>query len=67
MGFMSYCRFENTTPELNACARSLEKGEVLNQYEEPYRQLLYEAAKRYIEAYENYEPGSASDDEDEED
>jgi len=56
MGFMSYCRFENTTPELNKCARALEDGEILNQYEEPYRKLLYQAALRYIEAYEEYEP-----------
>ena len=62
MGFMSYCRFENTTPELNACARALEKGDVLNQYEEPYRELLYKAALRYIEAYKEYEP--REDDED---
>lgn len=62
MGFMSYCRFENTTPELNACARALENGEILNQYEEPYRELLYKAALRYIEAYEEYEP--REDDED---
>ena len=56
MGFMSYCRFENTTPELNACARALENGEILNQYEEPYRELLYKAAQRYIAAYDEYEP-----------
>ena len=56
MGFMSYCRFENTTPELFACAEDLEKGKVLNQYEEPYRHRLYEAAKEYITAYENYVP-----------
>ena len=55
MGFMSYCRFENTTPELNKCARALEDGEILNEYEEPYRELLYNAALRYIDAYENYE------------
>lgn len=56
MASMSYCRFENTTPDLWACVRDLEDGKVLNQYEEPYRHRLYEAAKAYIEAYENYEP-----------
>lgn len=64
MGFMSYCRFENTTPELNACAGELESGKVLNGYEEHYRHALYEAAQRYIEAYENYEPREEDDDED---
>lgn len=63
MGFMSYCRFENTTPELWLCVGSLERGEILNEYEEPYRKRLYEAAKAYIEAYENYEPRD-DDDED---
>lgn len=62
MGFMSYCRFENTTPELNKCAAALEHGDVLNEYEEFYRHQLYSAAKRYIEAYDEYEP---RDDEDE--
>lgn len=64
MGFMSYCRFENTTPELWACAEDLENGKVLSPYEEPYRHRLYEAAKAYIEAYENYEPREDEDDED---
>ena len=64
MGFMSYCRFENTTPELNSCAAALERGEVLNQYEEPYRHSLYEAAKAYIKAYENYKPREDEEDED---
>lgn len=62
MASMSYCKFENTTPDLWACVDSLEKGEVLNQYEEPYRHQLYEAAKAYIEAYENYEPKEKDED-----
>lgn len=61
MGFMSYCRFENTTPELNKCAAALEDGETLNEYEQPYMELLYDAARRYIEAYENYEPRDEED------
>ena len=61
MASMSYCRFENTTPDLIACARDLESGKVLNQYEEPYRHRLYEAAKAYITAYENYKPREIKD------
>lgn len=64
MASMSYCRFENTTPDLWACTRDLEKGKVLNPYEEPYRHRLYEAAQAYIKAYENYTPKPEEDDED---
>ena len=64
MASMSYCRFENTYPELMACANDLERGKILNQYEEPYREKLYKAAQKYIEAYENYEPRSDKDDDD---
>lgn len=66
MAFMSYCRFENTTPEVEACAEDLRNGKVLNGYEESYRSRLYEACKEYIEAYEHYEP-IPEDDEDEDD
>ena len=64
MASMSYCRFENTTPDLWACTQDLEKGKVLNPYEEPYRHRLYEAAQAYIKAYENYTPKPEEDDED---
>ncbi len=63
MASMSYCRFENTTPDLWVCVEDLERGKVLNQYEEPYRHRLYEAAKAYIKAYENYKPKEEEDDE----
>ena len=61
MASMSYCRFENTTPDLWACVHDLENGKILNQYEEPYRHELYKAAKAYIEAYEKYEPNEEED------
>lgn len=64
MASMSYCRFENTTPEVWACTEDLERGKVLNPYEEPYRHELYEAAQAYIKAYENYTPKPEDDEDD---
>ena len=65
MASMSYCRFENTTPDLWACVEDLNKGKVLNQYEEPYRHRLLEACKAYIEAYGNYKPKPIDEDDEE--
>ena len=60
---MDYCKFENTYHDFSACVAHLEQGRGFNQYEKTYKDLLYQAAKEYIEAYENYVPR----DEDEED
>ena len=65
MASMSYCRFENTAGDLWDCVEDLNKGKVLNQYEEPCRHELLKAAKAYIEAYENYVPRPEDDDDEE--
>lgn len=62
MASMSYCVFENTTPDLELCVEKLKDGKVLSPYEEPYRHSLYELCKEYIDAYENYQPIEDEDD-----
>lgn len=56
MASMDYCVFENTYGDLAKCTKKLRRGERLSEREDCYRQVLYDAAKLYIEAFENYKP-----------
>lgn len=60
---MDYCVFENTYSDFCTCVRKLKNKEELNQYEKPYKKLLYEAALEYIDVYESLEEEDENDDE----
>lgn len=53
MASMDYCVFENTYPDLATCVRKIKNKEELNCYEQPYKKMIYELAKEYVEAYED--------------
>lgn len=51
---MSYCRFRNTSIDLEDCCGALEDYEEISEEEMTFAETLYERCKRYIEAFENY-------------
>jgi len=61
---MSYCRFENTSHDLQDCVDALdtilcgggenEYGDTLSDTEEYYAKRMYEQAKEYVDNYEQY-------------
>ena len=54
MASMSYCVFENTASDFETCVKKLENNKPLSSTENDYKNVLYELAKRYIKAYNNY-------------
>lgn len=54
MASMSYCVFENTANDFGTCVEKLENNKPLSSTENEYKDALYELAKRYIKAYNNY-------------
>lgn len=54
MASMSYCVFENTASDFETCVEKLENNKPLSSTENEYKDVLYELAKRYIKAYDNY-------------
>lgn len=54
MASMSYCVFENTASDFGTCVEKLENNKPLSSTENEYKDVLYELAKRYIKAYNNY-------------
>lgn len=56
---MSYCRFENTSRDLNDCIEAIENGEIdeLNEHEiEAIKTMQYQA-KCIIELYDKIDTG----------
>ena len=56
---MSYCRFENTSRDLNDCIEAIQNGEIdeLNEYEiEAIKTMQYQA-KCIIELYDEIDTG----------
>lgn len=56
MASMDYCIMENTYGDLLRCIKKMKKGERLSELENCFRQALYDAAKLYIEACDEYKP-----------
>ena len=52
---MSYCRFENTSADLEDCCAALENGEGMSDREWIKAQYLKEQCERYLEAFDGYE------------
>ena len=61
MGNMSYCRFENTTKDLEDCIEAIENGEIneLNEYEIQAIQTLKYQAKCILEMEDDIDIGIA--------
>ena len=61
MGNMSYCRFENTTKDLEDCIEAIENGEIneLNEYEIEAIQTLKYQAKCILEMEDDIDRGIA--------
>ena len=53
---MSYCRFENTLSDFYDCLDNLE--EITSESEKRAAKFLYEAAKKYIDLYEELNEGN---------
>lgn len=51
---MGHCRFENTNGALKECIDAIERKRETSEMEASYAKSLYENAKYYIEAYEQY-------------
>ena len=54
MANMSYIRFENTSNDFIDCLVAIEECEELSEREAYYAKRLYEQAKLYVKAYEEY-------------
>ena len=61
MGNMSYCRFENTTKDLEDCLEAIENGEIneLNEHEIEAIQTLKYQAKCILEMEDDIDMGVA--------
>ena len=59
MGNMSYCRFENTSRDLDDCIEAIENGEIneLNEYEIEALKTMQYQAKCIIEMKDDIEIG----------
>lgn len=50
MSNMSYCRFENTLPDLRDCLEAINNEDVLSEREAKFAKKMVQVCKDYIEA-----------------
>jgi hypothetical protein len=52
MSNMSYCRFENTYPDLKDCCDNWDRNDELSEREAHYRQKIYKLCKQIADDYD---------------